>query len=151
MRSDLLDDIYELKQQLIDEGVNIDNLQIPRVDQSPDIDTLRLIKGILVRKTRKLQSNSIIEDVLFMTLKGIEQVFDGKTEVFGAKPNLKGLTKALTLKFRNQRQHFTTLLEEACEKYGVGPNSKLLAQMTISSIKRALINKDQTEDYSSNI
>jgi hypothetical protein len=26
MRSDLLDDIYELKQQLVDEGINIDNL-----------------------------------------------------------------------------------------------------------------------------
>ena len=67
------------------------------------MDTLRLIKGILLRKTRKLQSNSIVEDMLFMALKGVEQVFDGKTELFGAKPNLKGLTKALTLKFRNQR------------------------------------------------
>lgn len=135
----------------MDEGVNIDNLQIPSVSDAPDIETLRLIKGILVRKTRKLQSNSIIEDILFMTLKGVEQLFDGKTEVFGAKPNLKGLTKALTLKFRNQRQHFSSMLEETCERYGVGPNSKLIAQMTISSIKRALINKDHTEDYSSNI
>ena len=131
--------------------MNIDNLEIPRVDQAPDIDTLRLIKGILVRKTRKLQSNSIVEDILFMLLKGVEQVFDGKTEVFGAKPNLKGLTKALTLKFRNQRQHFTSILEEVCEKYGVGANSKLVAQMTISSIKRAIINKDHTEDYSANM
>ncbi len=129
----------------------MENMQIPSADSAPDIETLRLIKSILVRKTRKLQSGSIIEDVLFMMLKGVEQLFDGKTEVFGAKPNLKGLTKALSLKFRNQRQHFTQMLEEACERYDVGPNSKLLAQMTISSIKRAIINRDQTEDYSANL
>jgi hypothetical protein len=78
-------------------------------------------------------------------------VFDGKTELFGAKPNLKGLTKALTLKFRNQRQHFSGLLEEVCDKYGIGPNSKLVAQMAISSVKRALINRDQSEDHSQNV
>ena len=38
-----------------------------------------------------------------MGLKGVEGVFDGKTEMFGSKPNLKGLTKSVSLKMRNQR------------------------------------------------
>jgi hypothetical protein len=62
-----------------------------------------------------------------MGLKGIESIFDGKTEVLGVKPNLKGLTETLSLKFKSQRQHFTSILEETCDKYGVGPNTKLIA------------------------
>lgn len=50
-----------------------------------------------------MQSNSIVEDLLFMLLKGVESVLDGKTEVLGVKPNLKGLTKSVSLKMRNQR------------------------------------------------
>ena len=73
-----------------------------QVTQS-DVDTLKLIKGILTRKTRKMQSNNIVEDLLFMVLKGVEGVLDGKTEVLGVKPNLKGLTKSVSLKMRNQR------------------------------------------------
>ena len=84
-----------------DEGVNIDNLQLPSYDNVHDIATLRLIKGILVRKIRRLQSNNIVEDLLFMGLKSIESVLDGKTEVLGVKPNLKGLTKSISLKMRN--------------------------------------------------
>jgi hypothetical protein len=72
-----------------------------------DIETLKLIKGILIRKTRKMQSNSIVEDLLFMVLKGVEGVLDGKTEVLGVKPNLKGLTKSVSIKMRNQRQYFS--------------------------------------------
>ncbi len=42
-----------------------------------------------------------MEDLLFMILKGIESVFDGKTSVAGMRPNLKGLTKSVSLKMRN--------------------------------------------------
>ncbi len=48
-----------------------------------------------------MQSNSIVEDLLFMLLKGVEGVLDGKTEVLGVKPNLKGLTKSVSIKMRN--------------------------------------------------
>jgi hypothetical protein len=60
---------------------------------------------------RKLQSSSIVEDVLFMSLKGVESIFDGKTSVAGMTPNLKGLTKSVSLKMRNQKQQFSEAIE----------------------------------------
>ena len=56
-----------------------------------------------MRKVRKLQSSTIVEDVLFLSLKGVENIFDGKTSVAGMTPNLKGLTKSVSLKMRNQK------------------------------------------------
>ncbi len=99
---ELIDDIEELKQQLTEERINIDYL--PGYNEFSDIESLKNIKYMLMRKVRKQQSNSIVEDVLFMVLKGIESIFDGKTSIAGMSPNLKGLTKSVSLKMRNQKQ-----------------------------------------------
>ncbi len=101
LKIELIDDIEELRQQLIEERINTDYL--PSYDEFSDIETLKNIKYILLRKVRKQQSSSIVEDLLFMVLKGIESVFDGKTSIAGMSPNLKGLTKSVSLKMRNQK------------------------------------------------
>jgi hypothetical protein len=36
-----------------------------------------------------------------MILKGVEGIFNGQTSIAGMKPNLKGLTKSVSLKMRN--------------------------------------------------
>ena len=82
-----------------EERINTDYL--PKYGEFSDIATLKNIKHILLRKVRKQQSSSIVEDLLFMVLKGVESVFDGKTSVAGMRPNLKGLTKSVSLKMRN--------------------------------------------------
>lgn len=38
---------------------------------------------------------------MFLGLKGVETIFDGKTSIFGARVNLKGLTKTISIKTRN--------------------------------------------------
>lgn len=45
-------------------------------------------------------------------MKGVEGVFDGKTDVAGFKPNLKGLSKSVTLKLRNQKQQFADVVDQ---------------------------------------
>lgn len=138
---DLLDEITELKSQLKDEGVNLNDLQLPSSYSESDIETLQLIRGILVRKVRKSQTSSIVEDLLILGLEGVERVFNGKTElVAGVKPNLKGLTRTMKLRLRSQKQFFAGILEDVCQKYSIGPVPKLLAQTVISSIKRAVVN-----------
>lgn len=54
-----------------------------------------------MRKVRKQQANTIVEDALFLVLKGVESLFDGTTKIAGMAPNLKGLTKSVSLKMRN--------------------------------------------------
>ncbi len=98
---DLIDDIEELRQQLSEERINTDYL--PRYDENSDLSTLKNIKHILLRIVRKQSSSSIVEDLLFMILKGIESVFNGERSIAGMRPNLKGLTKSVSLKMRNQK------------------------------------------------
>ena len=47
-----MDDIYDLKQQLQEERVNLDYL--PAINETTNIDTLLNIKKILLRKVKKL-------------------------------------------------------------------------------------------------
>jgi len=86
-----------------------------------------------------------VEDLLFMVLKGIESIFDGKTSIAGMTPNLKGLTKSVSLKMRNQKQQFSEAIESFCKARGIGQNSKLFVQIGISAIKRNFLNKDQSQ------
>ena len=95
--------------------MNLSDLQLPQTYSEDDIETLQLIRGILVRKVRKSQTSSIVEDLLILGLEGVERLFNGKTELFaGVKPNLKGLTKTMRLRLRNQKHFFAGMLEDVC-------------------------------------
>ena len=46
-----------------------------------------------------------------MGLKGVENIFDGKTDILGVKPNLKGLSKSISLRLKNSKHQFTDIIE----------------------------------------
>ena len=41
--------------------------------------------------------------MLFMALKAVESVFDGSITIGGVSPNLKGLSKSVSLKLKTQK------------------------------------------------
>mgnify|MGYP006950276520 CR=1 FL=1 len=46
-----------------------------------------------------------------MALKAVENVFDGRTSIGGMSPNLKGLSKSVSLKLKSQKQQITDVVE----------------------------------------
>jgi len=98
-KMELIDDIRDILLLLKEERV--DASEYPQLDESMTVAQLETFKHLVTRKLRKLQSTSLIDDGVFMLLKGVESVFDGKTNVFGVSPNLKGLGKSVSLKMRD--------------------------------------------------
>lgn len=55
------------------------------------------MKSILIKKWKRRYSRSIVEDILLMAVKGIENVFDGSTTFLGFSPNLSGFGNSVIL------------------------------------------------------
>jgi hypothetical protein len=50
-----------------------------------------------MRKWKRRYSRSIVEDIILMIVKGVENIFDGKTTVLGFTPDLNGFGNSVMI------------------------------------------------------
>lgn len=108
----------------------------------------------MTKKWRKLYNRGIIEDTIMMTAKGVENVFDGTTNVFGYKPDLTGFGNSVMLAAKQHRQDICKMVDRACMQYNIGTREKFVIKILASAIKRNVLNKSQSghiDKYTSNM
>ena len=108
----------------------------------------------MTKKWRKLYNRGIIEDTILMTAKGLENAFDGTTNVFGFRPDLTGFGTSVMLAAKQHRQDICKMVDRTCIQYNIGAREKFVIKLLASAIKRNVLNKSQQphlDKYTSNM
>lgn len=99
-----------------------------------------LNKNILLRIYSQLESDlasyegrTLIQDGLVVLAGFAEGALDGTHEVFGHKPNLKGLASTLEVSLRKRRTETSAIHTAINETFGFGPASKIFFDVAISA------------------
>ena len=65
----------------------------------------------MLKKWRKIYNRGPVEDIILMSSKGIEKIFDGTTDIFGYKPDLTGISNSIMLTAKQHRQEIGKIVE----------------------------------------
>lgn len=120
--------------------------RVPRILPSTPVREARIIFKTLQRKNDSLRSVDMFEEGMLSLAYGIEQVFDGKREVFGFKIDLTGWSDTLKVKLKRMRYHTGAFIKEMMHDYDINHGwyivLEILPSMLLYTKDRRTQNKD---------
>jgi hypothetical protein len=120
--------------------------RVPRILPSTPVREARIIFKTLQRKNDSLRSVDMFEEGMLSLAYGIEQIFDGKREVFGFKIDLTGWSDTLKVKLKRMRYHTGAFIKEMMHDYDINHGwyivLEILPSMLLYTKDRRTQNKD---------
>lgn len=118
-KNQMLENIETLRSILIMDSVDLST--IPLVNSHSSMADIRQVHKILVLKNQRNRYCTIADDVILMMVYGLENLFDGKKEYMGRKPNLTGWNTTVKMKLRRMRYETSTLVRDVMQSYHINP------------------------------
>lgn len=123
----IFEQIDLLKTNLEAEGVNLD--RIPNVDPNTSRKEARSILRILQIKNDRLRYCDMFEECILAGAYGLESMFDGKKEWFGAKIDLVGWPETVKVKLRRMRYDTSSFVSNIMTGYSVSHGWRIMFEL----------------------
>jgi hypothetical protein len=141
-KSELLEDIDELKYELEDDDVDLS--RIPEVNQDSTLDEIYNVRKILRRKYDRRRFNSFGTEFILAFAQAIEYVCDGERKVGNVTlPDLTNWHNTVRTKLRKLRYETSTIVSGTMEKFNIGPVGRLGLELVPSAFLHSKMRKDQ--------
>ena len=144
LRDGKLEQIYELRDALAEEGVDVTNIPIPSVSSpAEEIDS---ILHLLTRKNNRYKYSSMAEEFLSGGAELIETFFDGSRNipVLNVAPDYTGYSNNVNAKLHRLRFETSQIVGNAIEKHNVSPLSRVLMELVPGFVLYPRIRYKQT-------
>ena len=144
----LLDDIDELKDELLKEDIDLS--RIPNLNKDSSITDIKKVHSILKRRYTKTRCNSLGSEIIMAGAQGLEYIFNGQRRIMGYTPDLTGYSQTLRVKLRRLRYETSTIVSDIMDNYNISPMGRVLLEIIpgafiYSSAKKA---QSQRSNYS---
>lgn len=123
----IFEQIDLLKSNLEAEGVNLD--RIPDVDTNTSRKEARGVLKILQIKNDRLRYCDMFEEGILAVAYGLESVFDGNKEWFGAKIDLVGWPETVKVKLRRMRYDTSSFVSDVMKGYNIGHGWRIIFEL----------------------
>jgi hypothetical protein len=143
----LLEDIDELKTELL--GEHVDLSRIPVVDDKSPIDLVRKVNKILKRKYDRKRYNGFGTELILAASQGLEYVCDGKKKYGPWSPDLTGWHNTVRPKLRKMHYDTSAIVADIMNEYNIGPVWRIALELVPSAILYSRMKRDQhgTNNY----
>lgn len=131
----LLEQIDQLKQLLATEGIDIKS--VAEVGMHSSLREIKSTYRQLQVKDDSNRSSTLFEEILLTVAFGFEELFDGKKEWFGHKPDLTGWSDTVRVKLRRLRYETATMVRSMLSSYPVSAPMRLIIELVPSMILHA--------------
>lgn len=120
--------------------------RVPEIQPDTPMRDARIILKTLQRKNDSLRSVDMFEEGMLSIAYGVEQIFDGKREIFGFKIDLTGWSDTLKVKLKRMRYHTGAFIKEIMHDYDINHGwyivLEILPSMLLYTKDRRTQNKD---------
>lgn len=140
----LLEEIDELRDDMIKDGINIDKVEI--VNQHSDLETIENVKRLLKLKYNRYQYSGYAEDMIVSGFEMLEYICDGKTEILGLKPDLTDYTNTVRCKLHRLRHETSEITNNIVQQYDIGPVMRILLSLIPGAFIHSSMRKSQYND-----
>jgi len=133
-RETKLEEIASLVQVLKGDQVDVSGVTLPD-SGSTDKEIEQSLRTLRMKNNRN-RYTSLGEEVMMGIAEGIEETFDGTTEIpiVGWKPNYTGYRNTVQAKMMRMRFETSQLVRSVIESYGVGPVGRMLLELLPSLV-----------------
>lgn len=145
-KCNMLAQIDDLRTTLLDDGVDIS--RIPEVDTKSTFSEVENTLRILQYKSDHNRYCTFAEELFLFAAVGLEEVFDGKKQYLGKKPNLKGYHTHMNVKLRRMRHETGRLVNGFMKDNNIGPGWRFLMEFVPSMV---LYSKAKQEEEDADI
>lgn len=114
----MLEEIDDLMSDLKGE---VDLTTLPTVNYNSQLEDIERVHIILRKKHQRVHQSNIATDWVLMLSNFSEVVFDGEREIFGFRPNLKGISKKLKVKMHRIRHDTSQVVGQILDNNNIGP------------------------------
>jgi hypothetical protein len=141
-KSELLEDIDELKYELEEDDVDLS--RIPEVDQDSTMEEIHNVRKILRRKYDRRRFNSFGTEFILAFAQGVEYICDGERKIGNMTvPDLTNWHNTVRTKLRKLRYETSTIVSGTMEKFNIGPVGRLGLELVPSAFLHSKMRKDQ--------
>lgn len=142
-KAEMLADIELLLSALEADGVPIERLEQakPTMD-SPYKQVQSFFRG-LQKKVDKNRGSAIIEEGVIFGVSLLEDLFDGKNEYFGYRPDLTGYSNTARTKMRRLRPESAVLASSVLQSSSMGPGTRMLLELIPSMVLHSRARRQQ--------
>lgn len=127
MKLRLLEKIDNLKEELEDDGINLD--KIPVVDFSSKLEEIENTAKLLMLKATRNRYSNMGEEFILAISNGLEILCNGKREFFGVRPDLTNCTDIVKVKLRRVKNETSQIVADVVEKYEIPPLFTVLIEL----------------------
>lgn len=144
LRDGKLEQIYELRDALAEEGVDVSKIPIPSV--SSPVEEIDSILHLLTRKNNRYKYSSMAEEFLSGGAELIETFFDGTRTipVLNVAPDYTGYSNNVNAKLHRLRFETSQIVGNAIERHNVSPLSRVLMELVPGFVLYPRIRYKQT-------
>lgn len=141
----LLEKIDNLKEELEDDGINID--KIPSVEINSSLEEIEYTAKLLMLKANRNRYSNMGEEFILALANGLEIVCNGKREFFGLKPNLTNYSDIVKVKLRRVKNETSQIVSDVVEKYEISPFMRILIELVPSLFLHSRRQSMQTSQW----
>lgn len=133
-KADMLADIELLLSALEADGVDTTTLQSSRPNQTSHISAVQSYCRALQKKVDRQRGSAIVEEMVIFGTSLLEDLFDGKNEWFGYKPDLTGYSNTARTKMRRLRPESSVLASSVLQSGSMGPGMRMMLELIPSMV-----------------
>ena len=123
----LLERIDSLKTIIESEGTEVKN--IPPVNSSTPLKDLRLYAQMLQVKYDGIRYSDAFQELILAGAYGLEVIFNGKREFFGARVDLTDYSSVVKTKLRRLHYDTGTFVQSVMKNHNVSPGVRILLEL----------------------
>jgi hypothetical protein len=142
-KADMLADIELLLSALDADGVNIERFESQKPGQGASYKEVQAFCRMLQKKVDRNRGSAIVEEIIIFGTSLLEDIFDGKTEYFGYKPDLTGYSNTARTKMRRLRPESSVLASSVLQSNSMGPGMRLALELIPSMVLHSRARKQQ--------
>jgi hypothetical protein len=142
-KSAMLEEIDFLRDELLSCHYSIE--RIPHVTQKSSYEEIESILRLLRHKSDRIKYCEFAESFLMLGAYGLEEIFNGKNNWFGYKPDLTGWSNHVDIKLRRMRHDTSQLVSQAMHDYNIGPGARILLELVPNAI---IYSRQKKQTYS---
>jgi hypothetical protein len=140
----IMEQIDLLRTNLESEGVDLS--RIPEVNAATSKKEAKAVLKILQIKNDRLRYCDFFEEGILAIAYGLENIFDGKREIFGSKIDLTGYSDTVKVKLRRMRYDTSNFVSGIMQGYNINSGWRIMFELIPSLIlysrNRRLTGKD---------
>lgn len=131
----LIEEINELISVFRDSGEDVSTIHVSTIDEP--IEAIRANHRSLLHRNDRKRYGSIADDCIMLIATSIAQIFNGKREYFGFRPNLSGWPQHMMPKLRRMRHDTSQMTSSLFNNYNIGVGGRIFLELVPSMIMYA--------------